>query len=219
MELRDYCMTGTDELLELLSKRNNAVSEYGYIYIDNGKSVLAVAHADVHRLIEGQLSFTQKNSEMGSDPLVYSPYLDDRLGIYVIFEKLPALGINMDILITTGEESGNSSAREFSQNCFKKYNWIVEFDRKDEDVVLYEYQNRDMEKSLIKVGFKIGLGSRSDISHMESFGVACFNVGIGFSHEHYSDCSADLAILDRQLERFERFFRKNTDRFFKNEAL
>ena len=48
MELRDYCMITTDELLKILSKKNNAKRVDRYIYIDNGESVLAVAHADVH---------------------------------------------------------------------------------------------------------------------------------------------------------------------------
>lgn len=218
MELRDYCMLRTDELMKMLSKKDNAVNIDRYLYIDNGESVLAVAHADVHPEIENQLSFSEADSETGTGTLVYSPYLDDRLGIYAIFEWLPVLGIDVDILITDGEEIGQSSANEFSQNCQKEYNWIVEFDRKAEDVVLYEYRNKQMEKSLaIEAKFRIGEGSRSDISHMKSLGVACFNVGIGFHNEHHPDCWADLAMFERQLGRFEVFYRINKKNFFKNE--
>jgi hypothetical protein len=218
LKLEDYCKITTEELFELLAQKNNAVHVDGYVYIDNGSPVLAVAHADVHPNIEDHLSFTQGSSEIGSDTLVYSPYLDDRLGIYAIFEKLPDLGIDVDILITDGEEVGNSSAKDFSQDCYKDYNWIVEFDRKGDDVVLYEYKNRQMEKLLIQAGFIIGDGTRSDISHMQSLGVACFNVGIGFHHEHYPDCWANLAILNRQLDRFEEFYRINKSCIFEDES-
>ena len=155
---------------------------------------------------------------MVRDTLVYSPYLDDRLGIYAIFERLPDLGIDVDILITDGEEVGNSSAKDFSQNCYKNYNWIVEFDRKGEDVVLYDYKNMQTEESLIEAGFIIGDGTRSDISHMQSFGVVCFNVGIGFHHEHYSDCWADMAMFERQLGRFEDFYRINKSCILEDES-
>ena len=165
-----------------------------------------------------QLSFREAGSESGTGTYVYSPYLDDRLGIYAIFEKLPNLGIDIDVLITDGEETGKSSAREFSRNCHKNYNWIVEFDRRGEDVVLYEYKNQQMKKGLKQAGFSIGEGIRSDISHMQSLGIACFNVGIGFHHEHYPDCWADLAIFHKQLGRFEEFYRTNRDQIFKNEA-
>ncbi len=181
---------------------------------------MAVAHADVHPRIENQLSFREADSESGPRTHVYSPYLDDRLGIYSIFEELPKLGIDVDILITDGEETGESSAKEFSQNCQKNYNWIVEFDRRGEDVVLYKYKNEHMEKSLVEEAkFKKGKGASSDISHMKSLGVACFNVGIGFHDEHHPNCSADLAMFERQLTRFQEFYRINKSILFKNEAL
>ena len=75
-----------------------------------------------------------------------------------------------------------------------------------------------MEKLLIQAGFIIGDGTRSDISHMQSLGVACFNVGIGFHHELYPDCWANLAILNRQLDRFEEFYRINKSCIFEDES-
>lgn len=102
----------------------------------------------------------------------------------------------------------------------KKYNWIVEFDRKGEDVVFYKYKNTQMEKSLIEaVQFKKGEGTSSDISRLQPLGVACFNVGIGYYNEHYANCWADLVVFERQLGRFKEFYRINRDRLFKNEAL
>jgi hypothetical protein len=104
-----------------------------YFYKDNGSNTLAVAHLDTVQK-RGWCELTQ----LSHDTLVFSPKLDDRLGAYVILELLPKLGINVDVLLTTDEESSNSTAMEFKTQ--KQYNWMVEFDRAGRDAVLYQYQ-------------------------------------------------------------------------------
>lgn len=214
LDLEQYCKIKTQNLMTLLGSRTDALYENGYVYIDNNSPVLAVAHADVHSRIEHIIRFEKSTSGYGDEQIVKSPYLDDRLGVFTILETLPNLGIDTDVLITTGEESGQSTANEFSENCARRFNWIVEFDRKGEDVVLYEYSNEEMESELIQARFEIGFGTSSDIMHLKSLGIACFNVGIGYSREHYSDCWADLRILDRQLERFSNFYHRNRNKIF-----
>ena len=213
-DLEQYCTIKTQSLMNLLGSRPDALHESGYVYIDNNAAVLAVAHADVHWRIEHVIRFEKSTAGHGDELIVKSPYLDDRLGIFTILETLPGLGINTDVLITTGEESGQSTANAFSENCAKKFNWIVEFDRKGEDVVLYEYSNKEMENELIQARFQIGFGTSSDIMHLKSLGIACFNVGIGYGREHYPGCWADLRILDRQIERFSVFYQRNKNKIF-----
>ena len=65
VELKDYCTITTDCLLVLLAQKTDAVLKDRYVYIDNGSPVLAVAHADVYWRIEGLLSFTQGNIQIG----------------------------------------------------------------------------------------------------------------------------------------------------------
>ena len=46
--------------------------------------------------------------------MVHSGALDDRLGAYIILDLLPKLGINVDVLLTVGEEQGRSTANFFA---------------------------------------------------------------------------------------------------------
>src|SRR3954465_12674834 len=87
----------------------------GIVYCENtlnyayrktkGATVLAVAHCD----------FVDCDSShfFAKDGIVWSSRLDDRLGVYTILDVLPMLGINVDVLLTDGEESCNSTARYF----------------------------------------------------------------------------------------------------------
>lgn len=217
IKLAYYCTVPTEELLGRLSVENHGEHGSSYIYIDNDTSVLAVAHADVHPDIANIINFEVDESTHSKASIVKSPYLDDRLGIYAILETLPEMGINLDVLITDGEETGQSTASLFSTVCPKKYNWIVEFDRKGEDVVLYNYSCASMEQMLAGAGFTFGSGTASDISHMKSLGIACFNVGIGYQKAHSENCFANLRVFERQIHRFTKFFRQNRDNLFMDE--
>jgi hypothetical protein len=204
----------------MLAFKKNAIHQDGYVYVDNGADVLVVAHADVSPSIEKFPFFAKAaiDTKTFKDTRLYSPYLDDRLGIWLIFEQLPKLGIVVDVLITTGEEIGMSTAIDFALAIEKEYNWIAEFDRRGQDVVMYEYESKSMEKALKSSGFKLGIGTFSDICELEVFGVACFNVGIGYHREHSTECWASMNELENQLKRFSKFFHGNKDQIFVNEA-
>jgi hypothetical protein len=174
------------------------------VYIDNKSDILAVAHLDYVNL-----PFVWAVDEF--ERFVYCPRLDDRLGVYICLYLLPELGINVDVLLTSGEESCNSSAAFF--NPGKNYKWGVEFDRRGDDVVTYRYANKDFHTILEKSGFFIGRGSFSDISVLD-IGVRCFNVGVGYEYEHTLGCYFDIAVLKRQLACFEDFYFTNKDTSF-----
>ena len=36
--------------------------------------------------------------------MVFAPQLDDRLGVWCLLNALPTMGVNLDVLLTTGEE-------------------------------------------------------------------------------------------------------------------
>src|SRR4051794_30743638 len=92
--------------METVSVHQKAPNDY-YYYRDNGSDILAVAHLDTVGLAH-QRACHFVDTEGG--PVVYSRALDDRLGAYIILDLLPALGITHDILLTVGEESGQSTA-------------------------------------------------------------------------------------------------------------
>lgn len=179
-----------------------------YIYRNNPRAkILGVAHLDtVLALNHFHLI------DIGGDDTVINAQLDDRLGVYTLLYLLPALGIEFDLLLTEGEESGRSTAAHFKAT--KDYNWIFSFDRRGEDVVLYKYEDKSITEPLKASGFKIGTGSFSDIVFLEHLGVKGFNVGTGYFGEHNDMCYANIPMLERQTERFLEFYLDNQDVHF-----
>src|ERR1035437_1746438 len=140
---------------------------------DNGSDILAVAHLDyVHHNADCNVMDTSAGK------LVLSGALDDRLGAYIVCELLPRLGVNVDILLTTDEETCGSTADDFETE--KQYNWIIEFDRGGTDVVMYQFETGDYAALVKQSGSYVGNGSYSDIAVLDFLGVAAFNWGVGY---------------------------------------
>jgi hypothetical protein len=185
----------------------------GYVYLDRGKHVLGVAHLDT---VGGSNAFARV--EIGGHKIVYSPRLDDRLGAYILLDLLPLLDVHTDVLLTVGEESMSSTAQDFVSK--KDYKWAFSFDRRGTDAVLYHYEkdgDKDFVDKIRKAGFKIGIGSYSDIADLE-LGVMAANFGTGYTGEHTELCSANLADTAYNVSRFVKFFRENHKTRFKYEG-
>ncbi len=169
-----------------------------YYHHDRGSKVLGVAHLDT--VIQA------KPHKEGSH--IFSPMLDDRLGVWCLLNALPRMGIDLDILLTTGEESCASTADAF----YGEYNWVVEFDRAGMDVVFYDYENCE-DWLWAWDGWKWGKGSYSDICAL-NIGVCGANVGIGYYNQHTRYCHANLKDTRTQLEKFESFYWEHRDTKF-----
>lgn len=152
-----------------------------YLHRDNGSNILAVAHLDT------VVPHTQRGCRfldtVAGGSVVYSGALDDRLGAYIILDLLPALGIQHDILLTVGEESGRSTAAFFDSPS-KDYDWIIEFDRGGTDVVMYQYDDAATADLVWDCGARVGEGIFSDICYLEHLGVKAFNWGVGYRDYH-----------------------------------
>lgn len=192
--------------LEFRCKQNSKQLLDGkrYKFIDNGGSVLAVAHVDVHPGIRNPKFFVRKGRNV-----VFSPALDDRLGVYILLDLLPELGIKVDVLLTDDEEIGRSTASMFTGE--KQYNWMFQFDRRGTDVVMYQYDTPELRQLLEGFDFEVGFGSFSDICYLDHLGCAGFNFGTGYYNEHSMQCYANLRHLTDQLNRFERFFARMSE--------
>ncbi len=152
-----------------------------YYFLDRGADILAVAHLDT---VVDHEKRTASFCDTEAGPVIFSGALDDRLGAYIILELLPKLGINVDILLTVGEESGKSTAEHFDPPKGKDYLWGIEFDRGGTDVVMYQYDDFDT-RSLVKdCGASVGNGSFSDIAYLEHMEVKMFNWGVGYKDYH-----------------------------------
>lgn len=186
--LRYRCQQNSADLLD--GKR--------YKFIDNGSNVLAVAHVD--SVTCGLTRFKQKNQ------IVYSTSLDDRLGVHVILDVLPTLGIRPDVLLTDDEEIGRSTASEFIPH--KQYNWMFQFDRRGQDAVHYDYIEMAPH---IRSFFTLGQGSFSDICWLDHLGCAGLNIGTGYYNEHTRNSYANLEHTAAQVMRFENFWNELRD--------
>lgn len=153
-----------------------------YYFADHGSDILFVAHLDTVVAHEQRLA---DFAETKAGPVIHCGSLDDRLGAYIGLELLPALGLTFDWLLTVGEESGQSTA-EFFDPKGKEYKWVIEFDRKGTDVVMYQYDDTDTRKLVRECGAKTGHGSFSDIAELEHLGVKCFNWGAGYDGNYHS---------------------------------
>lgn len=168
------------------------------IHIDNGGSVLGVAHLD--------WVLWRKPTISKDKHTVYCPQLDDRLGVWVILDLLPTLyGIKYDILLTDSEEVGKSTAKDFT-DCPKAYNWMFQFDRRGTDTVLYRYDSKQNRERLEKCGLTTGSGSFSDICYLDHLGVSGWNVGTGYYGEHTQACHGKLKETRSNAHKFHDFF-------------
>lgn len=180
-----------------------------YFYKDNGSDILAIAHLDnVHY----DPTCTVVDTHMG--PMVFSGALDDRLGAYIILELLPKLGITCDILLTTDEEVGASTAALFATN--KKYNWMFSFDRKETDVVMYRYETTDYRKMLTEAGAHVGNGSFSDICKLDTLGCIGMNWGCGYRDYHGPRGHAWLTDTFWMVGTFVNFYEQHSAEFLEH---
>jgi hypothetical protein len=171
-----------------------------YIYKENPKAkILAVAHLDT--VLSSNHFYHVK---IGGDSLILNAQLDDRLGVYTILDILPQLGIEYDLLLTEGEEQGRSTAAYFESG--KDYNWMLSFDRRGDDVVMYQYDNDGLRKDMKRAGLRPGHGTFSDIVFLEHLGVCGMNVGTGYEGEHTIMSYANMTTLCSQVKRFKTFY-------------
>jgi ribosomal protein L37E len=139
---------------------------------------------------------------------------DDRLGLYYIMDILPSLGVNVDVLLTTDEEVGQSSASEFLKAEDKQYNWMFMFDRHGfGNVVMYQYETQYAVKLLENVGYDVQVGTFSDISELDHMGCLGFNFGVGYVNEHSHQCRTRVSWMNVCLNMFVDFWKLNCDMY------
>lgn len=173
-----------------------------YIYKQNPKArILGVAHLDSVVSLRHFYKLQIKN-----DTVILNGQLDDRLGVYVMLDLLPKMGIQFDLLLTEGEESGRSTAQHFKTD--KQYNWMFSFDRHGNDVVMYQYDCKELRKDLQKVNLRPGYGTFSDIAFMDNLHVRGMNFGVGYEEEHTDMHYASMNVLQSQVKGFQRFYNR-----------
>lgn len=214
-----------DALRKMCSMKETAIArKYGLQYIhtpdggfyfkDNGADVLGVAHLDS---VMPYMHFTI--AKMRPDTWIFAPNLDDRLGAYVIADYLPKAGVECDILFTTNEEKGRSTARYFTEEYLpllkkKSYHWMFMFDRSGTGATVYDYNNKEWEKALKDTGVDLGRGTYSCIKNLEHLECCGVNFGVGYHDYHTAYAFASKAQLMQQLNQFIGFYELNSHNHF-----
>ena len=185
-EYKAYVLTDT----HIVPFRKDKLAPTRRIFIDRNSPVLMVAHLDT--VMPPRLHGRFKD-------ILYGAGFDDRLGCFLAYNLSQEL--NCDLLLTDLEESGQTTAQHHT--C-KDYNWVVEFDRAGNDVVTYDMDNPTFLANLADY-WRVGYGSFSDIS-MLSTKACCMNLGIGYANAHAANSTVDLAMLEKQLDLFRKFY-------------
>lgn len=189
-----------------------------YYHDDTGSPILAVAHLDT---VQPDRSCAVTETSAGL--LATSGALDDRLGAYVLLELLPRIGLTFDVLLTTDEEQGRSTASEFdgpdaggsSEHADPQpYRWMFQFDRAGKDVVTYQYESDELDDAIRQSGASVGVGIYSDIADLDHLGCAGVNWGVGYQDYHSRRSHAWLEDTFLSVARFVNFYRANHDRTF-----
>lgn len=183
-------------------------------FIDRGKKAktLSVVHFDTVWNGKGPAPVRLLQDKTGKAIGINTIQLDDRLGAYILLEMLPALGIESDVLITTDEEIGKSTARNFSTS--KNYNWIYSFDRRGLEPVTYQYGDVNKWEDAILTWTKIAWGSFSDICDLDELGVCGVNWATAYYLEHTASCRAYFSDVYKVVNDFMYFYRENKDTRF-----
>jgi hypothetical protein len=213
--LHDICVAHEDSFVaygERVRVDQEAPNDF-YYFKDNGSRILAVAHLDS---CEGNIMCSIAQTADG--PIVFSGALDDRLGAYVILDMLPRLGVTCDWLLTTGEETGRSTADYFvppldEHGDPKQYDWIIQFDRGGTDVVMYDYETAALVAAVRETGVLVGQGSFSDICKLEHLGCKAFNWGVGYQDYHGPRAHAWLDDTFYMVEAFLYFYGKHVGEY------
>jgi hypothetical protein len=192
-QLEIRCRQSVDDLMKLGVSQSK---KRRLSLLDRGSSVLAVAHCDWVSHLPVHFSSVR----IPRETLVFSPQLDDRLGVYTALDFLPSIGINTDVLLTDEEEIGRSTAALFDTD--KQYNWIVEFDRRGTGAVMYQYDFP------CKEYFRVDQGSFSDICELAHLGVQGLNVGVAYEAEHTTRCHMVVEDYAEQMIRFQAMYKE-----------
>lgn len=219
--LRQYCTAPEEWFHDLPGAQ---VTHFGtdkrpehYTFIDNKSDILFVAHLDKAYGSLAREIFAFYEAKNG-EHIIHNGNLDDRIGAFIGHYLLPTqFGIKFDVLFTTNEESGGSTASDFQKDWLtlpaeqrKKYKWGVEFDRHGIEPVMYQFEDAQL-KDRIEKHIKTTQGSFSDIACLDQMGCKFINWSTGYYSEHTPRHYAVLEHTITVVEAFVNFYEEFKD--------
>lgn len=185
------------------------------MFFKRGGKILGIAHTDTVKWNKPKAT----KSKVNVSPMHYNihncPQLDDRLGVAILLDILPLLGIQCDVFLTDNEECGRTTAKHIPKEMGADYNWMFSFDRRGDDVVLYDYDHAPLWKAAVKGSFDdVGIGSFSCICRADHLGICGINVGCGYHQQHTDGCHMLMEETCWMLKQFLGFYKKYKDQKF-----
>jgi hypothetical protein len=155
----------------------------GFLYAQGDIPVMLVAHMDtVHTRHPSEIYYDKEQDVMWSPQGIGG---DDRCGVYAIMKILETH--KPYVLFTEDEEMGCVGADKFVRTIIPAdVKFIIEIDRRGkDDCVFYDCGNEEFKKYIQNFGFKLAIGSFSDIVYIsDEWEVASVNLSAGYYQEH-----------------------------------
>lgn len=208
--MKQLCNLKTPKLKKYLinflyAEQYQVINSKNFIMAEGDIPICLIAHLDtVFKRTPNMNNFFYDSDK----DVLWSPGgsgFDDRVGVYCILQILKK-GYKPHIIFTDGEEIGGIGAEELInhyQNPPFDCKALIELDRANSnDAVFYNCDNLEFEKYIEKFGFKIDIGSFTDISIIAPvWKIAAVNCSVGYYLEHsvaeYLKCNETDATINR----------------------
>lgn len=208
--LMDKILTADEEYFLKYGKYHEPVKGHPYVFQDNGADILAIAHVDT---VQMNL-YSRRLFLPTGHRIILANGADDRIGVYTLVHLLPQFGLKYDLLLTTDEEIGASTAEYFKPP--RQYNWAFEFDRRGTDLALYHYIGDSKWTDALEDVFgekSASYGSFTDISYLDA-NCCAVNVGAGYHDAHMYSSYVYLHELEEMVSKFVQFYNTHKDTKF-----
>ena len=188
---------------EFLSMGTSLMTDNVLVHMSRGSSVLGIAHVDTDHK-PGQFYHCKETRRL------WSPTLDNRLGVHILLNELRVYGVELDILLTSQDDRGYSTASDYFGP--DEYNWMVSFNLRGSGVSMHQYHREEMARILLNYSLLArDTDEFPDIAELWFLGILGFDIGNGIVGQG-RDTSVLLRVADRQVRRFVRFYREYKDK-------
>jgi di/tripeptidase len=201
MHLHDVIEATEEQLLCLIDPHNNGYYAHRF---SGCSSVCLVAHVDTYpRNYQIDLS-VQDNCLYNRNGLLGA---DDRAGVFLILELL-AQGVDLNVLLCNGEESGAIGARKaWDELDFSGIKFFIELDFRGNGEYAVYYPQPDWVHEIPRtLNFTEAVGTFTDIAVFHS--IPGINISVGYRNQHTNSEYLELGSMLHTLKKLPELIRQ-----------
>lgn len=201
--LEETCKMSSDKILDLGLDGVSFTNDGVLYYVTSGSPVLGVAYIGADDEEEAFFSWNEKTGQ------VWGSSLQRRMGLHILTQELPSVGIAPDILIVGDNSDGVPNTDGYFGA--QEYKWMFSFDLQRSGASMYQYHDDSLVAKLLKYGFVYRKDEEyAAIDDLWFLGFVGFNFGNGIIGEGKFSPGL-LRITERQVKRFVGFYRAMHD--------